>query len=99
MTGAWPVLDVDHIDGVGSNNAWANLRDVPTATNIQNRRSANSNNTTGHLGVSLDKRRDLFRASIDVDGKQRFLGYFASVGEAHSAYLTAKRAHHAGCTI
>ena len=37
--------------------------------------------------------------SIQVDGRARHLGYFASPQEAHKAYKSAKRKLHEGCTI
>lgn len=99
MTGEWPQFTVDHIDGSRSNNRWDNLRDVPHRTNIQNERKARtSNKSSGLLGVAPNGKR--WMAQIRLGGKKsEYLGTFDTPEEAHHAYLTAKRAHHEGCTI
>ncbi|XUG57626.1 HNH endonuclease [Bordetella pertussis] len=38
MYGAWPTQNIDHVNGDRSDNRIANLRDVPQAVNMQNRR-------------------------------------------------------------
>lgn len=97
MNGAWPAGQVDHINGVRSDNRWANLRDVDQSTNMQNRQRSQSNSKTGVLGVSPSIGR--YRAAIDVDGKFKHLGRFDSVEEAAAAYLAAKRQFHGGNTL
>jgi len=95
--GAWPEGDIDHIDGNRSNNRISNLRDVSHQTNMQNRKTAQKDNSTGFLGVS--PRRGGYRATIKVGKKQIYLGHFQTPEEAHHAFLVAKRLHHDGCTI
>lgn len=100
VTGEWPAVEVDHIDGNPNNNKFANLRDVPADTNMQNMRKATrGNRSSGLLGVSYHARDRLWRARIYVDGRDRVLGYFKTKEAAHAVYLEAKRQHHAGCTI
>ena len=100
MNGRWPSGDVDHIDGVSSNNAWSNLRDVTHKMNTQNRRSPNKNKLTGlPIGVSLDARDGGIRSDITVDGKTRSLGRYATPELAHQAYVNAKRILHEGNTL
>lgn len=67
--------------------------------NGQNQRRAYKDSKTGLLGVSFDKRRNKYVASIKFDGKQNFLGYSPTGEQAHAAYLEAKRQHHEGCII
>lgn len=102
MTGAWPENDIDHIDGVRSNNQYRNLRDVKKSTNAQNRRRQSVYKSTGlPLGVTL-KRVTLekpYAATIRVDGRKKSLGYYRTPEDAHQVYLAAKREHHQGCTI
>lgn len=97
--GCWPAGDIDHINGNRSDNKIENLRDIPHLGNTQNRRSAQvSNRSTGLLGVT-QRRPGKWSARIKVHGKNLHLGDFNSPIAAHEAYLVAKRAHHAGCTI
>ena len=100
ITGAWPIANIDHIDGRKANNRFSNLRDVSRAVNQQNmRRPMISNKSSGVLGVSWSKHAGKWRASLRIAGKATNLGYFATTELAHAAYLAAKRIHHVGCTI
>lgn len=96
MTGEWPEF-VDHINGDRADFSWSNLRAVSRSTNNQNLQSAQCNNVSGLLGVSL--KRDKFEARIYANGKLTRLGVFPTPEEAHQAYLKAKRDLHKGCTI
>lgn len=95
--GRWPTGDVDHIDGNRLNNAISNLRETDRSGNMQNLKRARKDSGTKVLGVSA--MGDRFRASIKVNQKQIHLGCFATAGEAHDAYLKAKRELHENCTI
>ena len=97
ITGAWPIDNIDHIDGNKKNNAISNLRDVSKSINAQNQRGPMSNNTHGFMGVSPNKNR--WSARIKLDGKHYHLGNFSTPEDAHTAYLDAKRKLHAGCRI
>lgn len=96
-TGAWPTGEIDHLDGSPSNNRISNLRDVTHSANQQNLKRAQSNNSSGFLGVSSCK--GSWKAQIGVGGKPRHLGTFDSPEAAHAAYIEAKRKLHPGCTI
>lgn len=97
--GSVPVdAEIDHIDGVKSNNRIENLRLVDSATNLQNQRVPYKNNKTGFLGVSKT-RTGRFHASIQIGGKQLHLGLYATPEEAHTAYISAKRKLHTGGTL
>ena len=100
--GAWPEGDIDHINSDRRDNRIANLRDVDRSTNIQNLKVAKSHNSSGLLGVVLDRSKKTamkYAARIVYGGKQHSLGYFSTPEAAHAAYLTAKREHHPGCVI
>ena len=97
MTGKWPEAEVDHINGVRSDNRWCNLRDVPPRQNKENMRSARAGNKSLLLGVT--QARGKYASQIQVAGKHIHLGYFSCPQAAHEAYLIAKRELHAGCTI
>lgn len=97
QTGSWPDSEVDHRDGVGSNNAWENLRLADRSSNMMNQRRARRTNPTGLLGAS--RHGDAFTAVIITQGRRQHLGRFPTAEQAHAAYIAAKRAHHPTCTI
>ena len=90
VTGAWPTAQIDHRDGNGLNNAWANLR---LATNSQNKANTGryKNSTTGLKGVSVERTTGKFLAQIQKDGQKVYLGLFPSPQQAHEAYLQAAK--------
>ena len=92
QTGDWPKQSVDHINGVKSDNRWANLRDVSHAENLQNRVGPQKDNKIGVLGVVM--RRGKITAQIKVNGESKRLGTFATVEQAHQAYREAKAKYH-----
>ena len=98
--GCWPTKKIDHRNGQVSDNKITNLRDVSTSVNGQNQRKAMSSNySCGLLGVTFNKRAKKWQASIELDGKSHYIGLFQSPVAAHTAYLSAKRILHEGCTI
>lgn len=97
MTGEWPKNRIDHINGVGSDNRFCNLRDVTVTVNAENQRRPRKDNGVGFLGVAKNNKR--FMAKIKVNGKFVYLGTFDTPEEAHAAYLEAKRQMHVGCAI
>lgn len=98
--GEFPTAYIDHINGDRSDNRIENLRDVTKAVNQQNLRAAQSNSSTGLLGVRAhSKRKNCFDAFIKVDERRIYLGRFKTAEAAHAAYMTAKRNLHEGCTI
>lgn len=92
--GAWPDVDIDHIDGNPSNNRIANLRQATRSENLQNQNKAHSGSTSGILGVHWSNQRKKWVAAITVNGKVRSLGRWESKDLAHQAYLRAKAALH-----
>lgn len=87
--GSWPEGQIDHINGIRTDNRIANLRDVSHAGNLQNRHRSNVTNTLGMLGVSQQSKRR-FRAKIKANGVKHNLGSFDTAEAAHAAYLDAK---------
>jgi len=96
VTGIWPKNEVDHINGIRSDNKWINLREASRLENRQNLRNALSNNkSTGLLGVSDSPNKDgTFRARIMFNGQLMHLGIFKTADEAHQKYLEVKRRIH-----
>jgi hypothetical protein len=97
--GEWPKYQIDHINGIRTDNRIANLRDVSHQANCENKRSPRSDNKSGYLGVSWSAHGHSWKASIGFSGKVKNLGYFATAEAAHAAYVEAKRRLHGGCTI
>ncbi len=93
MTGAWPVDQIDHINGIRDDNRFSNLRQ---ATNSQNKANSKrrSDNKSGYKGVHWDERAGRFKAHFRNDGKVIDLGYFDSPDEAHVAYVNAARKYY-----
>lgn len=97
--GAWPESQIDHINGIRTDNRIENLRDVSHTANAQNRRDANPGSRSGLLGAHWSGARGKWEASIMSNRKKQFLGVFDNPDDAHQAYLAAKRRLHEGCTI
>lgn len=93
MTGDWPPEQVDHIDGVRSNNAWSNLR---AATNAENTRNSKlpCTNSSGFKGVSWSKEVGKWHAYVKKDGRRKHLGYFSEKDEAARVVCDARLALH-----
>jgi hypothetical protein len=89
MTGEHPDT-IDHINGVGSDNRWVNIRDVIQSENMRNMRRSKLN-TSGVTGVSWNKAVEKWIAYITTDRKRHFLGYFGSLEAAIDARKMAQR--------
>ena len=93
VNGEFPVLLVDHRNGIISDNRWLNLREATGSQNTCNSRIS-SRNSTGVKGVSFDTSRNLYRARIDVNGIAIRLGRFDSLAEASQAVFDARLIYH-----
>ena len=90
--GRLPDNDIDHINGKPLDNRIENLRDVTTQENNKNKRKQ-SNNTSGHMGVSWHKGVEKWQAQIQVDGVVMYLGYFNVLEDAVAARQAASIKH------
>lgn len=98
MKKRWPLYDVDHKNQKKYDNRWVNLRECSESQNHANT-GLQSNNTSGHKGVSWSKQSGKWMAYIKVkdqgigktDGKgQRIhLGFFVDKKDAARAYNAA----------
>lgn len=86
----WPENHIDHEDLDGLNNKWKNIRKATRSQNLGNQKT-HTNNTSGFKGVSWDKKANKWSARIQVNGKSKFLGYFAKedIDKASNAYEKA----------
>lgn len=90
--GDWPADQIDHINGVKSDNRLANLRDVNNATNGRNQKRS-SRNKSGVTGVFWDNRAQKWGACIMVNGRNKFLGSFTDKSEAAKVRKCAEEKH------
>lgn len=100
--GDWPKGEIDHINGITSDDRIENLRDVTRSVNQQNIKKAMANKKSSKLlGVYKDnrKKKKKWRSSIMTNGVEKYLGLFSTEAEAHAAYIKEKRKMHDGCTI
>ncbi len=87
MTGEWPVDEIDHINGVKSDNRFANLREATSSENKANI-GVRRNNITRLKGVAIERRRHRrWVANIADSGRCRYIGSFDCPAAAHFAYL------------
>lgn len=88
--GEWPENDIDHINGIRTDNRLCNLRSVSHRDNLRNRKKFR-NNTSGQNGVNLHKNTDKWRAAIrNNKGKSIHLGLFNTFEEAVCARKAAE---------
>lgn len=88
-SGKWPPEDIDHINGVRSDNRIANLRLATRSDNCRNMK-ARRNKRGALIGCSFHAASGKWAARIRYGGKDRWLGVYPTEEEAHKAYLKAK---------
>jgi HNH endonuclease/AP2 domain len=71
-----PGFVVDHINGDGLDNRRCNLRFCSVQENSHNH-NLHKRNISGHSGVWFNKKRQLWEATIGVNGKKIHLGRFS----------------------
>ena len=85
--GEWPPEQIDHINGIRSDNRLSNLRCVNNSQNNMNR-PAQKNNKSGLKGVSFVG-GSYYIAQIGFKKRNHYLGCFKTAEEAHAAYAKA----------
>jgi len=93
VTGTFPKFDIDHINGIKTDNKWENLREATRRENMYNKKAPRTN-TSGFKGVSLDKRNLKWIASIRTPEGTQFIGHFCCAEDASKAYNTKADALH-----
>lgn len=89
--GNWPT-QVDHINGVRTDNRIINLRQASDIENQRNRRLP-SINKSGRIGVFWHEVDSCWRAFIGVRGRRIHLGSFKEKDAAIAARISAEREH------
>lgn len=87
--GEWPKDQVDHINGVKTDNRICNLREATNSQNGKNLKLSKANKT-GVAGVCWSQRYQNYRSYIKVDHKQTYLGTFKDFEEAVKARYAAE---------
>lgn len=82
-------LHIDHINGVRGNNRIENLRSVTRQENHRNTK-IRIDNTSGTVGVHLNKSENKWKAQIKVNKKQIHLGTFVDLSSAVAARTAAE---------
>lgn len=84
---------VDHLDGNGLNNQRKNLRIANKVENCINRKSLNTNNTSGYRNVTFIN--DYWRIQLQIDGKNHlFPEKFTDVDKAGAFAEKMRRKHY-----
>ena len=79
-------MQIDHVNGLRTDNRIENLRLVTNQENCFNNTKAK--------GYYFDKSRGKYLAQIRLDGKTKSIGRFDTEEEARKAYLSAKNKTH-----
>lgn len=74
--------EIDHINGDGLDNRKENLRICTHQENMMNQRVLPSNNSSGFIGIYMDKKSNKWIAQIKVNGKHIHLGTFENLDDA-----------------
>lgn len=88
-TGEWP-NQIDHSNGVKTDNRPTNLKNVTASQNSKNLKLS-KNNTSGTKGVSWHKKAQKWIATLRVRGEYKYLGLFESFEEAKRVYQMAAK--------
>jgi len=89
MDGAFPECQVDHINGLRTDNRWNNLRSVSVSDNAKNKR-LQKNNKSGVTGVFRESGRKKWVSKIVVDKRHIKIGSYMEFHEAVEARKLAE---------
>lgn len=90
-----PEMQIDHINGIRHDNRIANLRLVLMPQNMRNK-TKYRNNTHGYPGIIYEdkaRRKRMWRAQIQVDGRQIKIGSYKCKTAAIFARKAAEKKH------
>jgi hypothetical protein len=90
--GKWPDGEIDHINGIGTDNRIQNLREVTRADNCRNQK-LHKGNMSGYSGIRWYPDMQRYRVQIGVSGTQTHLGVFVNLDDAIAARIAAERLH------
>jgi hypothetical protein len=88
--GYFPKNQIDHINGVKSDNKILNLREATSLQNAQNKLKPQKNSKSHILGVSWHKKAKKWQAHICIYKQRKYLGLFENIHDAENAFKTEK---------
>lgn len=88
--GVWPSQNIDHLNGIKSDNRIENLRDVCQQENLRNAKLSDRN-TARRIGIGWCSRRHKWRARIKTNWTDKHLGYFDDLEQAIEARALAEK--------
>jgi len=83
--GVIPKMEVDHINGIPTDDRICNLRLCTHSQNLANQKLS-TKNTSGYKGASFNNRIKKWTAYICVNGKTKYIGLFPTAIQAHEAW-------------
>lgn len=89
VNGEWPDYEIDHANGVRTDNRPANLRAADRLLNMRNR-AKDARNSSGATGVSQTK-SGRWSAIIGAGKGSKYLGTFDTFDQAREARLAAEK--------
>ncbi len=94
VNGAWPVNQIDHINGNKLDNRMENLRDVLPHVNMQNHDHFKRPNKSGITGVYWKESKGGWFAGISVKGTKINRGPYKTKERASEVREMLRRQHH-----
>jgi hypothetical protein len=92
QTGVWPVNEIDHVNGIPSDNRLINLRE---ATHRQNNRNRPCHRAGQARFTNYHKASGKWRAQLPrIDGRQKHLGLYSTMEAASEAAERWLRENH-----
>ncbi|WP_425281364.1 HNH endonuclease [Pectobacterium odoriferum] len=91
--GEWPLLQIDHVNGIRHDNRLINLRMCSHSENCQNTK-IRADNISNIKGVTWHNRENKWRVSIGVSGRRIVLGMFKEIEFAELVASEARDKYH-----
>lgn len=88
--GEWYYDDIDHINGIKTDNSISNLRATDRSGNMRNQK-LRKDNSSGIVGVVWNKNLNKWSAQIQIKNKNIHLGVYASIDGAAKARKLAEK--------
>ena len=84
--------EIDHIDQNKANNSISNLRWVSRSNNNRNK-PKKQNTSSKYMGVCFDKANGKYRAKIQINNKNKYIGIYETEEDAGHAFDNFVKEH------